>query len=502
MPIVPKAKRRIQPQAPVVRTPDVGGTVPGAFGEQVAEAQVGLGAAGVKLGSQLLKHMARRKYYRDQEIGDDKGNKLNDFVTNSLYSTEEVDIDIPSADGTSTSAKVQKGYLNRQNHAAFGSYQSLKGDLEARKLEDITALGNNPTAVNRYLARYDSVYKTSLRSTLAHEAVEARNGARNTIYETVTQELVKLPTTNDEERKEIVAGVDKRFDEGYAAGLLTFDEISKGKDSFRYGVFLTDFKADMPLVTKKKLDSNEYGLSTGSLKKARTLYNNEITRIQNEHEEELDQLDFTDSLDEKTVDLYVNNGWIEPKSGNTRKAALIAEEAKNPDLFAYNSMMERAASVEKIGDRWYWHTRTQKEKEERFKEAALLRRDVLRMRTEGKLTKDESREILKETGNALEDFAPYKMGILQLKGFADRNYTPEEKDTVKKELYQNFMSKVRNKVDPVLAIAQAKDEFIKGKRPEVAQYVVSETYNTPYGAIKIVGIDEDGEPIVEPVEVK
>jgi len=488
MPIVPKAERSVRPRAPVVRTPDVGGTVPGAFGEDVAKAQIELGATGVKAGTTLLQHMARQKYYRDQEIGDSQGNKLNDFVTNSLYSTEEVDIDIPSADGTSVSAKVQKGYLNRQNHAAFGSYEGLKNDLETRKSEDIAALGDNATAINRYMARYNSVYKTSLKSTLAHEATEARSGARNTIYETVAQELTKLPALTDEERKETVAGVDKRFDEGYASGLFTFEQVQNGKDTFRYGVFLTDYKKDdiPPVILEEKLKTNAYGLSVEKLKKATTLYNTEKTRIKNEREEELDQMAFDNTLNEQTIDLYVIEGRIKPKSGTTRKAALIAEEAKNPDPFAYNSIVERAESVETMGERWYWHTRTQKEKEERFREASTLRNDVLRMRTEGKLTKDESSEILKKMGNAIEDFAPYKEGIVEIKQFANRNYGPAERDKVKKLLYQDFMQKIDNKVDPVKAVKDVKRNLYPGYKFEDLELTAKETGFTVNQVYKIL----------------
>jgi len=500
MPIVPKSERRVQPQAPRVQIPDVGTVVPGAFGEDVAKAQAELGAAGVKAGTTLLQHMARQRYYREEAIGEDAGNKLDDFALRASYSPVDEDIEVPGPDGTTTT--IQAGWLNT---SAYGADKTLQKGTQALKAFYDNTLKTLPSDVSKrkLTERYNSTLKTWSKAWMKHEADQMNVGAQNTVYETVAATLAKIPTLNAEDRKEAMADVDKKFDKGYAQGLFTFEQTQDNKDNFRYGVFLTDYKTDIPpAILEEKLKTNTYGMSVEKLKDATTLYNKEKTRINNEHEEELDQMEFEGTLNKQTIDRYVIEGRIKSGIGNDRNAALIAEEAKNPDPFAYTSTLERAASVKGIGYSWYWPSRSQKEKEERFREAAKLRSDVLKMRIEGKLTKDESKEIFKEMGNALEDFAPYKDGILQLKGFTDRNYTPEEKDTVKKELYKNFMDKVKNKVDPVLALAQAKDEFIKGKRPEAAQYVVGETYDTPYGAIKVTGIDEDGEPMIEPIEAK
>jgi len=500
MPIVPKAERSVRPRAPVVRTPDVGGTVPGAFGEDVAAAQASLGAAGVKAGTTLLQHMARQKYYREEAIGENAGNKLDDFALRASYSQIDEDIEVPGPDGTTTT--IQGGWLNT---SAYGADKTLQKGTQALKDYYNNTLETLPSDVSKrtFTERYNSTLKTYSKTWMKHEADQMKVGAQNTVYETVAATLAKLPTLDEEGIKEATAYTDKLWDKGYAQGNFTFEQVAKGKDDFRYGVYLTDRKSDIPpVILEKKLKTNAYGMSVEKLKQATTLYNKEKTRIETENEEELDQMEFEGTLTLETIDRYVIEGRIKPGNGNDRKAALIAEEAKNPDPFAYTSTLERAASVKGIGYSWYWPSRSPKEKEERFREAATLRRDIFRMRREGKLTREQGIKIIAKMGNALEDFAPYKEGILQLKGFADRNYTPEEKDIVKKELYQNFMSKVQNKVDPVLAIAQAKDEFIKDKRPEVAQYVVGETYDTPYGAIKVLSIDEDGEPMVELVEVK
>ena len=188
---------------------------------------------------------------------------------------------------------------------------------------------------------------------MKHEATEQRNGSRNTVWETAARKLKQLPLLDEEGVKATVADVDKRFDEGYAAGLFSFEEVKQGKDSFRYGVFLTDFNIATPEITKKKLDAKEYGMSAESHKKATTLYNTEITRIQNESEEELDTMDYNNTLTDKTIERYVAEGRIDSKSGKARKEALISEEAENPDPFAYNSMLERASDVSHMNKKWW-----------------------------------------------------------------------------------------------------------------------------------------------------
>lgn len=381
-----------------------------------------------------------------------------------------------------------------------GDLSSYDDEIRRGKAEALSGI-SNPSVRARMEAAYDlqaSQTRTQIIGLFRKNMQAEGLAALQVLQEKTTREYAE---TGDEG---YIKDLSNRIDLYVEKGFLRADAAQKIKtdtvNDARNQLFINDLQTS-PKVAKERLASNFYNFDVETMSRAENLYGTEIKKIQNDHEEELDQMDFDNNINEETIDVYVKKGWIEPKSGITRKKALIAEEAKNPDSFAYNSMIERAASVKRIG-KWGWPGRTQKEKEERFREAATLRNDVLRMRIEGKLTKDESREIFKKMGNALEDFAPYKDGILQLKGFADRNYTPEEKDAIKKELYQNFMDKVKNNVDPVLAITQTKDEFIKDKRPEIAQYVVGETYSTPYGQIKVVGFDEDGEPIIEPLEVE
>ena len=61
--------------------------------------------------------------------------------------------------------------------------------------------------------------------------------------------------------------------------------------------------------------------------------------------------------------------------------------------------------------------------------------------------------------NRMKRYKPYEQGILQLKEFANKNYTPEERNRIKIFVYQNFMNLVDNNVDPIKAVEQAKQNL-------------------------------------------
>ena len=219
-------------------------------------------------------------------------------------------------------------------------------------------------------------------------------------------------------------------------------------------LFLTDLNTN-PALANKRLAANFYKMSVVDREKAERVYSLEIDRIHSDNGEILDQQAFDGTLNEATIKNFVTDGRITSKEGTSRIKTLNAVDAKSSDPFIYNSLLERGAEV---GSMAGWGTNAA-DRADAFSEATKLRIDVLDARTKGSLSKEEAGEILGEMGNRFKNFDPYKKGVLQLKEFADVNYTPEEKDIIKREIYATFMGLVRNGTDPVDAVNQAKQNL-------------------------------------------
>jgi hypothetical protein len=363
--------------------------------------------------------------------------------------------------------------------------------------DDVASGIGDPVLRSRVMSNLD-LENESLRISLRNQATKhtIRKGIA-AVEEKVAALTLNFAATGDEAT---LQQIEDEYSDATTKAFYTADDAQKfkatRKKQARRQRFLWELNNNFRDV-EANLKSNAYGLDIEQLKNAKSLFNTEKHRIWNEKQEQLDQIYFQGDLTDEIVDLYVDNKFISSEMGTVWKKAIRSVEAINPDPFVFNSMLERAARVARIGGVW----KNTKEMEELFKEATLLRMDI--MKEVGRsISKKQGVEILEKMGERYEKFEPYKEGILELKGFVDRNYTPQEKDKIKQELYRNFMDLVKKGVDPVEAIKKAREEYINTRNPEAQKYEVGQVYDTPFGAIKVIGFDEDGEPIVDPVEVK
>lgn len=255
MPTVPLRNRTTQISAPQVNTPNVGNAIPGAFGEDVARAQVGLGEAGLKVGTTLIEHMNRQRYYREEAIGDDAGNKLDNFAMKASYSKLDEDIEIPGPNGTTTA--IKGGWLNTSGYGADKVYQKGTQALDAYANNTFSSLKSD-VAKRKFIERYNSTKETYSKAWLAHEAKEMKNGDRNNLMETIATKLTQLPMLDEVKKQEMIAGINKNIDEGYAKDLLTFEQVKNEKDNIWDEVFRQDAKLYSNEDMAKRVKGGQY----------------------------------------------------------------------------------------------------------------------------------------------------------------------------------------------------------------------------------------------------
>lgn len=392
-----------------------------------------------------------------------------------------------------TNTIVQQAIEDGENTGDMTATENSLQELRDQVSSGIT----NPGARARFQLDFDlqaAQTRTKVKSIFWTRMKEKGIANMNEVNIALTTEYAE---TGD---KNLLEAMDLNIDSYASQGFIGADDAQKLKTSAiekaRKSKFIWDINNNFKDV-ESNLTNNTYGFALDELKNANSIYNTEKRRIWNQNEEELDQLYFDNNLNDTIVDKYVANKLVSPEIGNKWKKALKTLEAANPDPFVFNSMLERAATIRRFGG-WI---KTAKEKEDRFRESTQLRIDI--MNEVGRsLSKKQATEILEKMGNGLDNFEPYRKGILELKGFTERNYTPQEKDLIKQELYRNFMDLVKGGMDPVEAVKKAEEEYINARNPEVQKYEINQVYDTPLGAIKIIGFDEDGEPMVEPIEVK
>lgn len=395
--------------------------------------QLGRDIAGV--GSAILQaNQTIRKAYDFQQIG-----------TAKIITIEGVDV------------QIQRAIEDGENTGDLTSYESAFQELRSKASEGIT----NPSVKRRFQLDFDlqvAQARTKIKS-IFWARMKAKGIANmDQINTALTSEYAE--TGDLSYLDAIKLNIDSHAKQGFiradTAQTLKTNAVLKAKKSN----FIWDLNNNFKSV-ESKLKNNTYNLDLEQLKNANSVYNTEKNRIQNEKEEELDQLYFTGDLTDPVVDRYVAEKWVSPAIGSKWKKALKTFEASDPDPFIYNSLLERAAQVSRIGGFW----KNTAEKADMFRAATQLRIDI--MDDVGrKISKKEAETILEKMGKGFDNFAPYKRGIIQLEGFANRNYTLKERDIVKRELYRSFMELVKGGTDPVTAIDQATAILYPGYRLE------------------------------------
>lgn len=348
-----------------------------------------------------------------------------------------------------------------------GDYTQV--DSEFDRSDEILSGIRNPAARAKYKLEHDlSKAQTRAKVTGIFREHMVSKGKAN-LAETNLQFIEEYAKTGDPDLiKYKDLDVDTYVKEGFIKAEVAQKLKTETTDMAKYNNFLNEI--DTP-GTEEKLETNAYGMNTKDLNKAKTVYKTARAGLQNGHQEELDQLYYVDKLNEETIDTYVRNKWITPKSGTAYKKSLDKLIADNPDPFIYNSMLERAAQVSKIGGWWF---PSEEQLTKRFNEAAKLRVDI--MNEVGKnLAKAEAGEILKKMGKSFDDFQPYKDGILELESFTNTNSTPQERDEIKQVLYKHFMRLVESGTDPVVAIRKAKADLFPEYKLEDLEFTAKET---------------------------
>ncbi len=380
-----------------------------------------------------------------------------------------------------TDALVQKALEDGENTGDLTAYESGFQELRNAASEGIT----NRSVKEQFLLNFDlqvAQARTKIKSIFWARMKSKGIANMDRVNAELTAEYAETADPKILEAMEL--NIDSYVNQGFiradTAQTLKTNATLKAKQSN----FVWDLNNNFKNV-ESKLANNTYNLTLDQLKNANTLYLSEKNRIQNEKEEALDQLYFTDDLTDAVVDRYVTEKWVSPAIGNKWKKALKTFEASNPDPFAYNSLLERAAQVSRIGGFW----KNTSEKANLFRAATQLRIDIMDQ-VGGKISKAEAQTILEKMGNGFDNFAPYRRGIIQLQGFANENYTPKERDEVKRELYRSFMELVRDGKDPVQAIDLATAVLYPGYNLEDLRLTSEETGLTIKQVVDILNKEE------------
>jgi len=340
------------------------------------------------------------------------------------------------------------------NTGDLSKYESDFQTLKSDTLKGIT----NPSVRAKFAMDFDlqaSQTKTQITSLFRKNMVSKGLANLSMMNEHSVSEYAKTGDIS------YLEDMGKNIDSYVTQGFITADDGQKRKSAAGESASwnrLVSLSNTSIAEAKEYVSTNPGNMDAKTLDSATKYLERKSLEVENDTTEELDRMHYDGTLTKGIVDSLVKSGSISAKTGESYIEALDKDIAGNPDPFVYNSMLERAAKVSKMGGVW----KTQKELGEMFKEAILLRTDI--MKQVGKsIDKEEAGDILKKLGNRFEKFEPYRKGIIQLEDYANKNYTPKQIDDIKQQLYQRFMWFVEKGTDPIKAIQKAKDTYEKYK---------------------------------------
>ena len=220
---------------------------------QVAQAGI------VKVGGGIIEHMQKRADERNLEIGDDRGNKLDDFATDFMYGQGTIKKTIKDDFGQDKEVEIPKAIIGRQGYDATDIGIQVKKALFDRKQIDLEALKDNPIGMKKYLERYDTIEKAAYKTALSHELTETKNGAKGSLMATVSRELNGVGAVSNMD--ELKVRIDTKLDTAFTSGLLTFDQAKNEKDEARDELFRRDAKTLDVSTMATRVGENYYGWS-------------------------------------------------------------------------------------------------------------------------------------------------------------------------------------------------------------------------------------------------
>lgn len=69
---------------------------------------------------------------------------------------------------------------------------------------------------------------------------------------------------------------------------------------------------------------------------------------------------------------------------------------------------------------------------------------------------------------------------------------------IRARAFKSYMQKINNNISPEVAVMEVKQE-IQRINPKRSMYDLNEIINTPRGPVKVIGFDDDGEPIIQKI---
>lgn len=224
MATIPIAERKVGPQSVRVGTPNVGSSVPGAFGEDVAKAQAELGVAGVKTGATLIENMNRIATHRNKWQNDAKVASL----TSAYFSGT---LDMLHNDRTRTVNRdgkdydIEDGILDRPGYNAVGSTNEFI-EKEYKLRQEFL----NQVADPQYKAALEQKLMTHFlnlkEAVIIHEASQHR-AADTEAYKSLNKNLIDSASMSPEPG--ILAGIIANLGDNNAklADRLGLDEATQ-----------------------------------------------------------------------------------------------------------------------------------------------------------------------------------------------------------------------------------------------------------------------------------
>ena len=253
------------------------------------------------------------------------------------------------------------------------------------------------------------------------------------------------------------------FDAGVAYSHSQTTEKAARMGRFNYDL-INNFKD-----VQDNLDGNTYGFDTEGLKKAKSTFRTEQSAIRGQEQEVLDEMLEAKTLTEDILKVKKDNKFIDQKMFNEYRDAMATEDAID-DPATYTLLMEKATAIAKHGSNvgtedGIW--RSKAERSEAFKQASLFRLEVLENKRLKLLSDKERDNLLKKTKSAFAGYKLYSDGITKLKNFTNV-YASTERAEIKIRMYKEFMRKIDNGVDPILALQEVIKERLSQEIDTVA----------------------------------
>ena len=330
---VPSYDRQVEPQPQGISEPKIPMPISGQFGEDVAKATAGLGAAGVEAGTTAITHIQRERYYQEKEAGDNLGVKFARDLVGKVNSTELKTI--TAEDGSTYD--IPDGYLNRQRTQAAGASKEYYQYVEGLKNTYLSQM-KNPNVQREFLKNIVTHVDTYGNAIIKHESAQYNEASKDNLDMFITSELQLWPMMDDETRVKSNAGMNGRLDEQYKRGTITYAEMINRQNLIKKTIFTQDISN--PIVAEEGLKTNKYNFDIQQMKEARDILDRETTKIQRVNQDEIILSDINKKpMSIEQIQVLANSGKLDPTFAKSKINEIEKGEETITDEKTYEGLL-------------------------------------------------------------------------------------------------------------------------------------------------------------------